>query len=76
MTFAELIESGVVARHWVSRNHVVQTEGQHVMYVGKMAYDESKFARFLNRFGGLSVKRIDGHRDTDYYDLLITLANN
>ena len=76
MTLLELIESNIIPRHWISRNHVVQTELQQIIYVGKMAYDESKFARFLNRFEGCRVKRIESHRDSDYYDLLITLANN
>ena len=76
MTLLELVESNIIPRHWISRNHVVQTDNQRIMYVGKMAYDELKFARFLNRFGGHSVKRIEGHRGSDYYDLLITLANN
>lgn len=76
MTFAELIESGIVPRHWISRQHTVQTESQQVIYVGKMCYDESKFARFVNRFGRFGVKRIEGHRDSEYFDLLITLANS
>lgn len=76
MTLFELIESNIIPRHWISRNHVVQTERQQIIYVGKMAYDESKFARFVNRFGRFRVKRVESHRDSGYYDLLITLANN
>lgn len=75
MTFSELIESGIIARHWLSREHVIQTEGQRILYVGKMGYDESSFVRLLNRFGRCKVKRIEGHRDV-YHDLLITLADN
>lgn len=76
MTFVELVESGMLPRHWITREHIVQTEGQQVIYVGKMCYDESKFARAVNRFGRLRVKRIEGHRASTYYDLLITLANS